>query len=259
MSLADRGDMGEQSKKLVGSDRVLAILVALGERVRGASLEELARAVDSPKPTVHRGLAALRRAGLADQRPDGTYVLGDNYVRLALRNLEAWSNDERVGPVLERLVERFGETAHYATLEADRVIYRAKKDPILGPVKLTSRIGGENPIHSTAVGKLLFAYRVRSLEDVRELERRVGFPARTEYTVTDPGELYRELLQIREQGYAVDRQENETGINCLAVPYFFSSTAVPDGAISVSALTYRTPLADLEAHVEEIRAIVGLS
>lgn len=55
----------------------------------------------------------------------------------------------------------------------------------------------------------------------------------------------------------MDRQENETGINCLAVPYFFSSTTVPDGAISVSALTYRTPLADLEAHVEEIRAIVG--
>jgi DNA-binding IclR family transcriptional regulator len=62
--------------RTVGSDRVLAVLVELGKFPDGASLDEMARAVTSPKPTMHRALASLCTAGLAGKDGRGHYLLG---------------------------------------------------------------------------------------------------------------------------------------------------------------------------------------
>ena len=70
--------------------------------------------------------------------------------------------------------------------------------------------------------------------------------------------LGRELQVTRSRGYAVDDQENEIGINCLAVPVFLASPSIPSGAVSVSALAYRTPLTDLVAGLEDVRSDLGL-
>lgn len=83
------------------------------------------------------------------------------------------------------------------------------------------------------------------------LERRTP---RTPYTADD---LHRELRATRARGYGVDEQENETGVNCLALPVFLTSPTAPSGAVSVSALAYRTPLATLVDALDEIRALLG--
>ena len=70
--------------------------------------------------------------------------------------------------------------------------------------------------------------------------------------------LTAELARIRGQGYATEEQENEVGISCLAVPVFLTSTSVPVGAISISALDYRTPLASLVEALPEIKTIADL-
>lgn len=75
--------------RLVGSDRVLAVLKELARYPDGVGLEELTRVIGSPKPTVHRALGALRRAGLADQGTRGRYVLGDEFLRMAFAHHEA--------------------------------------------------------------------------------------------------------------------------------------------------------------------------
>ena len=69
-------------------------------------------------------------------------------------------------------------------------------------------------------------------------------------------ELREELERTRSRGYGVDDQENELGVNCIAVPLPFSGPGGVTGAVSVSALAYRTPLSALERAVDEIRAIV---
>jgi IclR family acetate operon transcriptional repressor len=152
--------------RLVGSDRVLAVLKELARHADGAGLEELTRAIGSPKPTVHRALGSLRRAGLADQDARGHYVLGDEFLRMAFAHHEARPEHVRVRPVLESLAAHFGETSHYAVLDGREVVYRAKVDPPTGAVRLTSTIGGRNPAHATAVGKLLLAHRLTTREDV---------------------------------------------------------------------------------------------
>src|SRR3954471_5366961 len=106
-----------EQDRLVGADRVLAILAELARHADGIALDEMARAVASNKATVHRALAALRRAGFAAQDGRGRYVLGDEYLRLAFAHHERRPDHVRVRPVLAALSERYGETAHYAVLD----------------------------------------------------------------------------------------------------------------------------------------------
>lgn len=242
-------------EKLVGADRTLAVLAELATYSDGVSLEEITSAVGSPKPTVHRALSALRRAGFATQDGLGRYVLGDEFLRLAFAHHEGRPDHVRVAATLQSLAAHFGETVHYTVLDGVDVVYRSKVDPPRGAVRLTSVVGGRNPAHCTAVGKLLLSYRLADREAVaawigdRTLERR------TDRTLTTVDELHDELELIRSRGYSVDDQENEPGVNCLALPAFLTSPTTPSGAISVSALAYRTPLATLVDDLDTFRRI----
>ncbi|MFB9204852.1 IclR family transcriptional regulator [Nonomuraea spiralis] len=243
--------------KLVGADRVLAVLAELARHPDGIGLEEMARAVSSPKPTAHRALAALRRAGFAVQNGHGRYVLGDEFLRMAFAHHEARPDHVRVTPILQALCDRYGETVHYAVLEGTSVVYRSKLDPPSGAVRLTSVVGGRNPAHCTGVGKVLLAETLRDEAAVRAWvgERRLEQP--TERSIATAQELHAELVRVREQGYAADDQENEPGVNCVAVPAYLTSPTVPSGAISVSGLAYRTPLRTLVDDVPAIRALAA--
>lgn len=241
----------------MGSDRVLAVLKELGHHPGGIGVEEMTRAIAAPKSTVHRALTALRRAGLADQDSRGRYWLGNEFLRLAFAHHEARPDHVRVVGVLEALARRFGETAHYAVLDGRSVVYRSKVDPPAGAVRLTSTVGGRNPTHATAVGKLLLSYRLHSLADVEAWIGDVPLERRTPRTRCSPQDLHEELEIIRERGYSVDDVENEPGINCLALPVFLTTPAEPSGAVSISALVYRTPLESLVRRLPELRAIIG--
>jgi DNA-binding IclR family transcriptional regulator len=250
-------DAESDQARVVGADRVLAVLIELGEHPQGATLDELSQAMRSPKSTVHRALTSLRRAGLAAQLSRGTYALGDEFFRLAFRNFAERPDAVRMAPILEELTRRYGETAHYAVLDRAEVVYRAKTDPPAGAVRLTSVVGGRNPAYRTAVGKLLLSRSIHSEAELREVLGHASLEQRTPQTITDPERLWEELELVRERGYAVDDQENEVGVNCLAVPAGVSSSVVPGGAVSVSALAFRLPLAALVAEAPTIMAIVS--
>jgi DNA-binding IclR family transcriptional regulator len=248
------------TERLVGADRVLAVLAELARHPHGVGLEDMARAMTSPKPTVHRALAALRRAGFAAQDGHGRYLLGDEFLRLAFAHHEARPDHVRILPVLTALCERYGETCHYAVLDGRSVVYRSKLDPPAGAVRLSSVVGGRNPAHCTAVGKVLLADRLKTEQDVLDWVGDEPLAAPTEHSLRTPEELHAELARVRERGYGVDDQETDPGVSCLAVPAFLTSPTMPSGAISISCVAYRTPLSRLVDDLPAIRAIVtGLS
>ncbi len=246
----------EGTDRLVGADRVLAVLAELARHPGGIGLEEMARIVASSKPTVHRALASLRRAGFATQDGRGRYVLGDEFLRLAFAHHEARPDHVRIRQVLETLAERYGEAAHYAVLDGATVVYRSKVDPQAGAVRLTSTVGGRNPAHSTAVGKLLLAYALSDRDALASWMGERTLERRTPQTLTTVDALGHDLDVIRQRAYSIDDQENEDGIVCVAVPAFLTSPTVPSGAVSVSAPASRTPLSRLMGEVPMIRAIV---
>jgi DNA-binding IclR family transcriptional regulator len=246
-----------EEERLVGADRVLAVLIELADHPSGVSLDELAQRLHSSKSTVHRALASLRRARLATQLGRGIYVLGDEFIRLAFRNQAGRPDGALIEPVLRDLVHRFGETAHYAVLEGNEVVYRAKVDPSQGGVRLTSVVGGRNPAYRTAVGKLLLSFEAADEVELRALVGAGPFEARTPNTITTVDALWAELQATRKRGYAVDDQENELGVNCVAVPVQLDEAMKPTGAVSVSALAFRFPLDRLVTELPEIRAAVA--
>lgn len=242
--------------RLVGADRVLAVLRELAGHPDGVELEEMATVVGGAKPTVHRALAALRRAGFAAQDGRGHYVLGDDFLRLAFAYHEAHPEHVRVLPALRDLATSFGETAHYAVLDGRSVVYRAKVDPPSGAAKLTSVVGGRNAAHSTGVGKVLLARQLPDDDAVRSWVLEGQLECRTKRTHVTAKELCAELRRVRDQGFAVDNGENEDGVICIAVPAYLASPNIPSGAVSVSALEYRTPLSTLVESITEIRSAV---
>ena len=250
---------GGSEEKLVGAERVIAVLTELAEHPQGVSLDELAGALRSSKPTVHRALATLRRAGLADMTGRGIYVLGDEFIRLAFRNLDGRPETTRIQPVLESLATEFGETAHYAVLAGKDIVYRAKMDPPLGAVRLTSVVGGRNPAYRTAVGKALLSTQLTSLEKVHGWFDRFPLERKTPHTLTTADALFADLEATHARHFAIDDQENEVGINCVALPIYLDGRSTPAGAISVSAVSFRTPLNELIDAVPGIREIIRRS
>jgi IclR family transcriptional regulator, acetate operon repressor len=244
------------SEKVVGSDRVLAVLLELAEHPGGITLDDLAQRVAGSKPTVHRALASLRKAGLASQSARGVYELGDEFLRLAYRFQDARPETARIEPLLRELAGEFGETAHYGILDGTRVVYRAKVDPPIGAIRLTSTIGGRNPAYCTAIGKLLLGYRIHSVSDLEAWRGDTVLSARTERTITTPDLLFAEIEASRARGYGIDDQENEVGINCIALPVFLEPGRPVSGAVSISGLAYRRSLASLVSSVEVVRGII---
>jgi len=246
-----------QKTRPVGARRVLLVLKELARHPKGVALDRLARELEIPKSSLHRVLAALRSSQLAEQDDRGHYRLSLEFVRLAFEYYQALDRSALVLPALEALAERFSETAHYAELDGREIVYLAKVDPRGSAVRMSSVVGGRNPAHCTGLGKALLAHTLTNRSAVdRFVAEHAPLVRRTERTLVNADDLDRELAGIRARGFAVDDQESELGVNCIAFPIFLESAQRPAGAISLAALVHRTPIAELVAWAGEIRAVI---
>lgn len=241
-----------------GTERTLFTLKELARHPEGATLDTLARAIGAPKSSVHRALAALVKTGFALRPEPGRYALGTEFVRLAFAHQEARPQARLAEPCLNELVDTFGETAHYAELDGNAiVVYLAKVTPRTNHVQMTSTVGGRNPAYCTGVGKALLASRLATAEDVPAFLASLGpFEPRTPKTLCDPNRLAADLRATQGRGYALDDEESELGINCIAFPVYITSSTIASGAISVAALRHRVAVDELEREAESIREII---
>lgn len=194
-------------------DRALDILEELAAADRALGVGELAEQTGLPQGTVHRLLQSLQARGYVRRSPSRKYALGTGSLRLGDAAQRALVRSAR--PVLSGLVGLTGETANLAVLEGDDVVYVAQ---VSSPhtLRMFAEVGRHVPPHSTAVGKVLLA--AMSVERAVAMLRRTGLAARTPATITDESGFLAELDRVREQGWAADEQEQETGVRCVAVP-----------------------------------------
>lgn len=249
--------MRTESQPANGVSRVLAILQSIAEHPDGVTLGELARDFDSPKSSVHRALAALVQSGFARQDSASRYHLGFLFLRLAFGYQAAHQAHQSVTEVLTVLAEDLGETAHYGVLLEADIVYQAKVVPKNPAFQMTSVVGGSNPAYRTGVGKALLMHELLGLSDVEQFIARYGpLVARTPHTLTTADQLHQALAAGREQGYALDLEENEVGLNCIAFPLFLDSPTRPTGAVSISAVTQRIDPQGLRDAAPHIRSVI---
>jgi IclR family acetate operon transcriptional repressor len=231
-------------------DRALDLLEALASSGRPLGVSDLAALTALPEGTAHRLLRALLHRGYVRQTPERKYALGSSVLRL--RDAGHGMLAAAAGPALSRLVEISGETANLAVLEGDLAVYVAQV-PSGRALRMFAEVGRQVYVHCTAVGKVLLADLPAPL--VRALLARVGMPARTPATLTDPEALLAELDRVRAQGFAVDDGEEETGVRCLAVPVHDGSRVL--AAVSVSGPAERLLTSALPALADRLRPVAA--
>ena len=235
-------------------ERAFALLDLLARAGGRLPLSELAERSGLPLGTVHRLLQTLAGSGYVRQDADKRYALGTALLPLgdaATRLLGSWAQ-----PFLARLVEASGETSNLAVLEDDRVVYLAQA-PGRHRVRMFTEVGRRVLPHTTAVGKVLLAWQDET--QVRRVIARLGLPRHTARTITDPATFLAELAHVRVQGFALDDEEEEEGVRCVAVPVGPGQTAV--AAVSVSGPASRVQRDDpaLVAKMREVAAELAAS
>ncbi|MFI6791419.1 IclR family transcriptional regulator [Nonomuraea sp. NPDC050383] len=238
--------MGEAQSPVGSVDRALLILQEIGKRSRGVTLDELATRLALPKSSLHRLLGALKHRGFAAQpEPSGPYFLGTELLATAFRYYESMDLRTLVRPLLLRLREEFDETVHMAVLDGGEIVYLDKVEAVRS-ITMSSVVGGRNAAHCTGVGKALLAWTYPTDEAVKAWAEKYGpLGVRTRNTITAPAKLAAHLEQVRDRGYALDLEENEPGVRCVAAPIFLGRT-VPVAAVSVTAIKDRMSPARLE-------------
>ncbi|MGD0915356.1 MAG: IclR family transcriptional regulator [Thermodesulfobacteriota bacterium] len=220
-------------------ERASFILDILGENPQGIAIRELSAKIKLPKGTTHRLLSSLSYFGYVRQDPKTrNYFLGLKLVELGNLLLSQLDLRKEAEPLLRDLAERTKETVHMVFLDRNEIVYIDKVELDRHPsgLRMASRVGLRNPAHSCAVGKVLLAHL-----PAKELDRIInakGLPKRTENTITDPIQFREHLKLVRTQGYAIDDEENEKGVRCIAAPVF-NEAGKAVAAISISTLAFR--------------------
>jgi len=213
-------------------DRGLVILQRLA--AADLSLDELSGDLGVHKTTVLRLLRTLESHRMVQRDDRHRYRLGAGIFQLAQQALDERDVRQVAAPQLRKLNQEHGHTVHLAAYEAGQVVYVDKYDG-RHAVRMYSRIGNVAPLHCTAVAKVLLADMPES--EIASVIDRIDFTPYTAHTITDAGTFRRELQQVREQGWAADRAEHETFINCVAAPVRDASgRAIAAVSISVPQL-----------------------
>ena len=149
-------------------------------------------------------------------------------------------------PYLKELVNQCNETVHLGVLEEGEVLYLAKEESSK-TIRMCSYVGKRAPLHCTALGKVLLAYLPE--EERKKILEQKGLLRFTEKTITDKKELEKELNKIKKQGFALDREENEKDVRCIAAPIKNYQGKVI-AAISISGPVYRIDI-NKQNHLKE--------
>ena len=219
--------------------KAMLVLEKVIDRPGPVSIGALGIWLGLPRQTVHRLVHQLVDEGLLCKSiKDEGFTVAPRLRRLSRRILERTVDDAPVRAILADLVGRIGETCNIGILDKHEVLYLERVE-CAWQLRMQLQPGSRVPPHCTGIGKMLLA----SLE-ARARKRLVAnlpLTRYTEKTITDPDALLCELKQVRHRNFALNDQENTTGMLGLAVP-----VRDQDGRV-VAGLALHAPVARLTA------------
>ncbi|MDR5899243.1 IclR family transcriptional regulator C-terminal domain-containing protein [Halomonas vilamensis] len=237
---------GGHSQSLV---RGLTLLAYLSQSPRGLSLSEVAEMAELAPSTTHRLLQALQSQGFVTQENEqGLWRIDVKTFRIGNSFLEARDFVATSRPFLRRLTQATGETANLGIRDGATVVFLAQHEsPQM--MRMITRLGSRAPLHASGVGKALLAGmpadECAQLLEGRELEQV------TDNTFATTASLQDEMVRVRADGFACDREEHAIGLHCVAA-CIYDEHGSPLGAISVSGPMARIP----ETRLRELGGLV---
>jgi DNA-binding IclR family transcriptional regulator len=224
MSPSERDGMG-------GVDRAAAILGAFDTGHRELTLAALVARCGLPRSTTHRTADKMIRLGWLD-KAEGRYRIGNRLFEISSLAPIRHELREAVLPFLQDLYAAARTTVQLGVLDGSQILVVEK---ITGhqPMPMLSQVGGTIPAYCSALGRAILAY-----SDPATVEQALSgdLPARTPRTLTSAVAVLRELHAIPARGWAVEREEGNIGVSCVAAPIFGPLGAVV-AAVSVTGAT----------------------
>jgi DNA-binding IclR family transcriptional regulator len=217
------------------AERIFQILEYIA-KTGSSGVVEIGNALDLHKSTVHRMLHSLVCMGYAiHNEKTGKYELTFKLVKLSSRILSNIDIYSIIHPYMEQLANICQETVHLVKRTGCEVVYIDKVEPIVlrdSSIRMASRIGLMRPMYCSGVGKAILA--MLPMEDVQEIWGQSIPEKKTKFTIISFKELEKELINIKKNGYALDNQENEIGVRCIAAAITDYQNS-PKYAFSISA------------------------
>jgi len=230
--------------------KTFGILQALATQ-KDIGISELAHRLMMSKSTVYRFLQTMKSLGFVSQEGETeNYSLTLKLFELGSAALEYVDLVELANGEMRRISDLTMEALHLGALDGDSIIYVHKLDSKYN-LRMQSRIGRRNPLYSTAIGKVLLC--VRPEQEIRHILSEVEFVKSTERTHDNVDSLLAELVDVKEQGYAEDVEEQEIGLRCIAVPVYDRFNQVIAG-LSISLPTIRFTEEKKTEYIAELRA-----
>ncbi|WP_044182518.1 IclR family transcriptional regulator [Phytobacter massiliensis] len=238
-------------------ERALQILDLFNDQATELKITEISQQMGLSKSTLHSLLKTLQLHGYIDQNPDnGKYCLGMKLVERGHFVVGTMDIRQKAKSWLTTLSQETGQTTHLGILDGNEGVYIEKIEGKQAAIAY-SRIGRRLPVHATAIGKVLMAWL--GDEELNAILDGYSFTRFTPATLTDRAALLAALAQTRHNRYALDNEENEPGVRCIAVPVWNHESRVI-AALSLSTLTSRVNDEQLAACRQKlIAAGLGLS
>lgn len=211
--------------------KAMAVLKCFQKNSPELHIPEISEKLGIPKPTIHRILVTLERGNFVKKDPvTEAYHLGIGVLELASNFLNNMDVRTIALPVMEQLAKETGENVYLGIYDDGAAvnIHQEQGEKILAGY---NRIGCRVSAHLSALGKVILANIGN--EDLEKYMRSVNFEKRTANSIISKKQLIDELDAIKDNGYAIDNEEYEVGLKCIAAPIFdLNGTVV--AAISIS-------------------------
>ncbi len=198
-------------------ERAFLILDLLKENGAGMGISNIANAVGLKTTTTHRLLQTLLHIGVVQQDRDTRYYgLAPQILLYGKAVLDSYDFVKSAHPILGELSKTVGETVFMGIHDNFELVYVDHVDSLDHVLRMTPQIGRRQPLHCTALGKILLSYMPQT--QLQEFLARSNLPRLTENTITDQEVLVEELEKLRSQGFSIDKEETEIGICCVGAP-----------------------------------------
>lgn len=221
----------------------LDLLEQFHDDVDELGVTELSKRLKLHKNNVFRLLATLESRGYIEQnKATENYRLGLKALELGQTFIKQMGLLRQAKPILEQVVADCNETAYVAIYKEHHTVYLDVVETNL-TVRVVSRVGSRLPAYCTAAGKVHMAHMTD--EELEELLAHTKLVQFTPTTIVDPAALRAELSKVRDLGYALDDEELDPGVRCIAAPIRDYTRRIV-GAISISGPSMRIENARVE-------------
>lgn len=199
------------------SDKLLSMLEKLTVQSEPLRLQDIAEICGMNSSTALRFLTALKKRNYIAQDIDsGKYYITYKICALA-QNISTYNNIRNIAlPFMRSVANEYKESCNLAVENDMSILYVEVVNSPYNTLLSTQRIGNIAPMHCTGIGKLFLSEY--SLADMDRYKVLKTFAKYTEHTIIDQKDLSPELLRIKELNYALDNEECEVGVRCVAVP-----------------------------------------